>query len=88
MSTKVDLPSAMNTEGSAGHASKKQKTTNFSDAPPTLNMYPIEMQRYMQAQGFSEPTEIQERYAAVLLYNFVLSVSTHGHAVDGSCDGL
>ncbi|BDA50781.1 probable DEAD-box ATP-dependent RNA helicase 20 [Coccomyxa sp. Obi] len=61
MSTKVDLPAAINTEGAAGRASKKQKISDFSDAPSTMSMYPVEIQRYMQAEGFSEPTEIQER---------------------------
>ncbi len=65
MSTKVDLPAVGTTEGAAGHASKKRKTVDLSDATSTLNVYPVEIQRYMQAEGFSEPTEIQERYAAV-----------------------
>lgn len=82
MSTKVDLPAAISTERAAGHASKKQKTTDFSDAPPTLSMYPVEIQRYMQAEGFSEPTEIQERYAAMLLYEIMLPSGMLGHALD------
>lgn len=59
LSTSVELPTLTRDEGpDARHARKRQK---FAEPSTALSAYPLEMQRYMQAEGYMEPTDIQER---------------------------
>ena len=62
MSTAVDLPAVSFSEPDPSHARKKQKALHPSDQSPVsqLGVYPAEIQRYMQAEGYLEPTQIQE----------------------------
>ena len=62
MSTAVDLPAVSTSKQDAGHARKKQKAINPQDPlSVSLSAFPAEMQRYMQAEGYLEPSPIQER---------------------------
>ncbi|KAK9917623.1 hypothetical protein WJX75_006589 [Coccomyxa subellipsoidea] len=62
MSTAVDLPAVSFSEPDPSHARKKQKALHPSDQSPVsqLGTHPAEIQRYMQAEGYLEPTQIQE----------------------------
>ena len=59
MTTSVQLPAAAG--GMAIPAAEGERPAASPDTTASLDAYPAEVQRYMQAEGFARPTPVQEQ---------------------------